>query len=142
MAGEVVQPPAFSKPIGRYSPGVRVPLGGGRWLLFVSGQVATDAEGRTVGPGDPGRQTRKVFENLSRVLEEAGGSLGDLVSITIYLTRMADFAAVSAVRNEALAGFAPSSTLVEVKGLAVADHLVEISGVAVIEPAAGPEAGG
>lgn len=46
---------------------------------------------------------------------------------------MADFAAVSAVRNRVLSAPAPSSTLVEVSRLAIAEHLVEISGVAVVE---------
>lgn len=136
-AGEVIHPAGFSPPIARYSPGVRVPLGDGRALLFVSGQVATDEEGRTVGGDDPAAQARKVFENLGRVLAEAGGSLADLVSVVIYLTDVRDFPAVSRVRDEAFAAFAPSSTLVEVKGLAVAGHRVEISGVAVIPPAQG-----
>jgi 2-iminobutanoate/2-iminopropanoate deaminase len=128
----VIQPPSFSRPIGRYSPGIKVPLSGDRSLLFISGQVATDEQGHTVGVGDPEAQTRKVFENLGRVLQEAGGGFGDLVAVTIYVTDMANFAAVSRVRNEVFALAAPSSTFVEVKGLAIKEHLVEISAIAVI----------
>lgn len=132
MARTVVQPHGFSKPIGRYSPGVKVRISAGWSLLFISGQVATDDQGRTIGIGDPGAQARKVFQNLGRVLEEAGGSFADLTAVTIYVTDVANFAAISKVRDEMFASFAPSSTLVEVKGLAVTDHLVEVSAIALI----------
>ncbi|WP_217559014.1 RidA family protein [Streptomyces sp. GbtcB6] len=130
----VVQPAGHTLPIGRYSPAIAVPFDGSRSLVFVSGQVSSDAEGRVIGAGDAALQTETVFRLLAEVLKEAGGSLSDLVSVVVYLADMGDFAAVSAVRNQVLAeaGAAPSSTLVEVSSLAVADHLVEISGVAVV----------
>ncbi|MEU4062663.1 RidA family protein [Streptomyces wedmorensis] len=127
-----VLPPLHTRPIGKYSPGMSVPLGDGRRMVFVSGQVASDAEGRTIAPGDPAAQAEAVFERLSDVLEQAGGTLADLVSVVVYLVRMSDFAAVSEVRNRVLSDPAPASTLVEVSALAIADHLVEISGVAVV----------
>ncbi|MBW5248087.1 RidA family protein [Streptomyces poriferorum] len=130
---QVIQPPGHTLPIGKYSPAVSVPLGNGRRMVFVSGQVSSDAEGTVIGPGDATVQTETVFRLLSEVLKKAGGELADLVSVVIYLSDMADFAAVSAVRNRVLSDPAPSSTLVEVSRLAIAEHLVEISGVAVVE---------
>ncbi|MFC9268304.1 RidA family protein [Streptomyces zhihengii] len=129
---QAVQPPGHTLPIGKYSPAVSVPLDGGRRMVFVSGQVSSDAEGRVIGPGDAALQAETVFRLLSEVLAEAGGELSDLVSVVVYLADMADFAAVSAVRNRVLGDPAPSSTLVEVSRLAIAEHLVEISGVAVV----------
>ncbi|GHE29858.1 reactive intermediate/imine deaminase [Streptosporangium violaceochromogenes] len=128
-----IRPPHHTLPIGRYSPAVSVPLDGERTLVFISGQVAGDAQGRTLGAGDPARQTEAVFELMSEILKEAGGSLADLVSVVIYLADMAHLAAVSEVRNRVLSEPPPASTLVEVARLAVAGHLVEISGVAVVE---------
>lgn len=127
-----VQPPGHTLPLGKYSPAVSVPLDGTRRMVFVSGQVSSDGEGRVVGPGDAALQTETVFRLLSDVLKEAGGSLDDLVSMVVHLTDMSDFMAVSTVRDRVLGDPAPSSTLVEVTRLAVAEHLVEISAVAVV----------
>jgi enamine deaminase RidA (YjgF/YER057c/UK114 family) len=132
MVHQAVVPAGHSKPVGRYSPGVRVPLSQDAWLVFISGQVATDGSGQLIGPGDPGRQAEAVFGNIERVLNAAQGDLRHLVSLVIYLTDMAYFPAVSAVRNRLLGDPAPSSTLVSVASLAEPGVLVEISAVAVV----------
>lgn len=61
-------------------------------LVFVSGQVSFDDEGRVVAPGDPAGQTRQCLSRLERVLESLGCALSDVVSATVYLTD-ADYAA-------------------------------------------------
>jgi len=129
---KAVLPPSFSKPIGKYVPGMLIPLNQTKSLLFISGQVATDEFGNTIGIDDPEAQSRMVFENLLKVLEISGGNLEDLVSITIYVTDMKNFKKISKVRDEIFTNFAPCSTLIEVKGLAQKEHLVEISAIAVI----------
>ncbi|MEV4915840.1 RidA family protein [Streptomyces tirandamycinicus] len=128
----VLQPPGHTLPIGKYSPGVVVPLDAERVMVFISGQVSSDAEGNCIGVGDAGLQTETVFRMVSDVLKEVGGTLADLVSVVIYLKDMSDFPAVSQVRNRVLSDPAPASTLVEVSKLAISDHLVEISGVGVV----------
>jgi enamine deaminase RidA (YjgF/YER057c/UK114 family) len=128
-------PAGHSKPVGSYSPGIATPLPGAGSLVFVSGQVATDAAGRVLRPGDAGAQAEIVFERIANVLAAAGGGLRDLVSVVIYLSDVArDFERVSAVRNGVLGDPAPASTLVEVAALAEPGCLVEISGVAVVRP--------
>ena len=122
-------PAGASPPIGRYVPGVQVDAGPLRFI-FISGQVATDHAGHTVGV-TAGEQAKVVFENLRRVLAAADALPEDLVSVAIYVKRIADFEAVSAVRNAFFADRAPSSTLVEVSALAEPEHLLEVSGVAV-----------
>jgi 2-iminobutanoate/2-iminopropanoate deaminase len=132
VAHTAVVPPGASKPIGRYSPAVRVPFGPDHWMVFVSGQVASDSEGRLVGGDDPGRQAEAVFNRLQAVLRASGGDLCHLVSVTIFLRDLAHFHAVSAVRNRLLGEVPPASTLVEVSGLAEPGRLVEINGIAVV----------
>ncbi|AGK49941.1 endoribonuclease L-PSP family protein [Burkholderia thailandensis MSMB121] len=127
-----IHPAGHSRPIGKYSPAVAVPIGAGRRLLFISGQVATDAGGAVLAPGDARAQTEIIFERLTSILHTAGGDLSALVSVVIYLRDIADFPAVSAVRNRVLAAPPPASTLVQVASLAEAGCVVEISGVAVI----------
>lgn len=130
-----VVPPGHTVSIGRYSPAIAVPLADCRRLLFISGQVPGSPTGEVVAT-TAGAQAEEVFERMSDLLVAAGGGIGDLVSLTIYLLDMADFPAVSAVRNRVLGDPPPSSTLVQVSALAVAQHRVEISGVAVVPASA------
>jgi len=128
----VLLPPGHSRPIGRYSPGLVIsPQAEGRFV-FVSGQVATDDQGCVLAPGDPGTQAEIVFERIESVLAEAGGGLGDLVSVVVYLVDRAHFEAVSAVRNRVLSEPAPTSTVIVAARLAEEGCLVEISGIAVV----------
>lgn len=127
-----IQPPEHTLPIGKYSPGILVPIAPGKSLLFISGQVASDEQGNVIGIDDPGRQADVVFANIEAVLRSCNGSLADLVSVVIYVTDIANFAAISEVRNRVLGDPPPASTLVQVSRLAIPEHLVEISGTAII----------
>ena len=125
-------PIRHSKPIGRYSPGIAVGVPAGTRLVFVSGQVATDDGGTVLRPDDAGGQAAIVFDRIAEVLQRAGATVADLVSLVIYLVDVRrDFTAVSAVRNTVLGDPSPASTLVEVSRLAEPGCLVEISAVAV-----------
>jgi enamine deaminase RidA (YjgF/YER057c/UK114 family) len=127
-----IVPAGHSRPVGRYSPGLAVPLDEGRDLVMVSGQVASDDAGRLVGADSPAAQAEAVFDRLEAVLQAAGGGLADLVSVVIYLVDRDHFGPVSAVRNRRLGDPPPASTLVVVARLAEEGRLVEISGVAVV----------
>ena len=104
---------------------------GGR-LLYIAGQVARDAEGNVLAPGDIRTQAREVFQNLRRVLQAAGGDLADLLKITTYLTRIEDLPAVAEVRTQFIPGELPASTLIVVTRLAQPDLLIEVEGMAAI----------
>jgi 2-iminobutanoate/2-iminopropanoate deaminase len=130
---KAIIPQATTRPIGKYSPGILVPLQGTKQILFISGQVPSDDQGALIGGSDVSQQTEAVFANIAAILQAAGGDLGNLVSVTIYLSDMQDFQAVSAVRNRLMPDPPPASTLVEVSRLAVPGHRVEISGIAVID---------
>jgi len=82
--------------IGPYSQAVR--LGG---LVFLSGQIPLDPATMELVGGDVADQARQVFENLTAVAEAAGGSLSDLVKLTVYLTDLGNFQTV----NEVMAGY-------------------------------------
>jgi 2-iminobutanoate/2-iminopropanoate deaminase len=127
----LITPSDHTKAIGAYSPGVKVSLEG-KSLLFISGQVASDENGKAIGLGDPALQTEYVFQKIKAVLKEAGGDLEDLASVVIYVKSIDDFPAISDVRNKYLATARPSSTLVEVSRMVLDEVLVEISGVAVV----------
>jgi len=115
----------------RYSHAVVVESG---QIVFVSGQVAYDAQRRVVGKGDMRAQTRQVFENLKAVLADAGSDLAHVVRLNAYLTDMSQLDAHREVRQEYLGGLAhpPASTLVGVARLVDPDLLLEVEAVAVV----------
>jgi enamine deaminase RidA (YjgF/YER057c/UK114 family) len=117
------------KPVANYKLATR--MEGGR-LLYISGQVAWDANGTLVGQGDIRAQARQVFQNLRNVLQAAGGDLSDLLKITTYITKIEDFPAVAEARSEVFPGELPASTLIVVKSLFHPDLLIEVEGVATI----------
>jgi enamine deaminase RidA (YjgF/YER057c/UK114 family) len=129
MAKKIIQPKTLNDPRPRYSQGI---LTEGGKLLFVAGQTASDQNGNVVGKGDIKAQTTQVFANLKAVLEEAGGTLDDLVMTTTYITDREYREGYNEVRRGLYKKDPPTSTLVIVKGLAHPDYLIEIAGVAVI----------
>src|SRR5947208_15815077 len=89
-------PETLPPPFG-YSHVVDAPAGR---IIYVSGQVPLDADGRLVGEGDFAAQTRQVFENLSRALVAAGASGSDGVKLDYFLCAVGEFTSVCAIRAE------------------------------------------
>jgi enamine deaminase RidA (YjgF/YER057c/UK114 family) len=107
----------------------------GAETLYISGQVAIDADGNTVGSGDLAAQTRQVMENLQTALRAAGATFADVVKITTFVVdyEPAQRAAIAAVRANYLPQEnPPASTLVGVQSLAADDWLIEIEAIAVL----------
>lgn len=131
MQASRVNPEAVHPPVGTYSHAVRVGTADGTWI-YVSGQVALDAEGTLVGPGDMKAQTRQVFENLRAILAANGATFADVVKIGTYLTTLDDLAGMREVRSEYLTSEPPASTAVQVVALVLPEALIEIDLVAVV----------
>jgi enamine deaminase RidA (YjgF/YER057c/UK114 family) len=131
MTLDKLNPPALPIPTG-YS---QIVAATGSRLVFVAGQVALDAEGRLVAPGDVVGQARQAFANLLTAIEAAGASIDDVAKITWYVVgyRPELLPELAAARNEALQGHAPASTLVGVSALAQPHFLIEVEAVAVID---------
>ncbi len=116
-------------PVARYSQLVRVDLAGAS-LLFVSGLVAVDRDGRLVGPGDVVAQADQVYANLEAVLRSQGAGLDHVVKMTTFLRDDVDPAALarrSRFPDDAL----PAATAVMVSSLADPAWLLEVEAVAV-----------
>jgi enamine deaminase RidA (YjgF/YER057c/UK114 family) len=130
MADERVRlhnPPTIAAPEG-YSHVAEVR--GGK-LVFVAGQVAMDAGGALVGPGDVRAQAEQVFRNLGAALAAAGAGFSDLIKITIYLTDVAHLPDVREVRDRFVdRKRPPTSTAVQVVRLFRPEYLLEIDAVA------------
>ncbi len=131
---ERIQPPALHKRVvdGRvlYSHVVAVE---GRRMIFISGQLARDANGNVVGKSDMGRQIRQVGENLKAALAAAGATLDDLVKTTTFVTDIDEFFKHTDVRMEYFGPALPTSTTVEVRRLAHPDLMVEVEAIAMTD---------
>jgi 2-iminobutanoate/2-iminopropanoate deaminase len=124
----------MSEPVSHFTHVVRA----GR-LVFVSGCVATDGQGRVVGGSDVVAQTRQVHENIKRCLAAAGATFADVCKVTVFLRNIADREKVNTVRKEYFGAHRPASTLVEISRLVRDDYLIEIEATAVIpEPRRAP----
>lgn len=78
--------------------------------LYVAGQVARDARGELVAPGDAAAQAVVVFTNLAAVLDAAGVTREQVVKVTSYLADAADGAAVGAERRRFFGAHRPPHT--------------------------------
>jgi len=101
-------------------------------LIFVSGQLARDNDGRMVGAGSMLEQTRQCLRNIEKSLVAAGASLSDVVWTTVYTVDMREFKEIVAAREEFFRDNLPTSTMVEVNHLSEPGLLVEIQAIAVI----------
>ena len=108
-------------------------------IVFVGGQISADQKGRTIGVGDIETQTREVFQNIRKVLREAGADMKDVVKINTFyvfdgegeeLTKF--WEKMTKVRMEFFEEPGPCGTGVRVAGLAYPDLLIEAEAVAVL----------
>ena len=101
--------------------------------LYIAGQVAFDEQNRVVGAGDPRAQAEQVWRNIGLAVEGAGGTLADVVKITIFLKDVRHAPAEISVRERLFEpGHFPVCTLVQVANLGLPDLLMEVDAVAVL----------
>ncbi|MFF2244322.1 RidA family protein [Arthrobacter sp. NPDC058130] len=100
-------------------------------LLFTTGQLPVDAEGKTVG-NNIVEQARQVFDNLRNILEEAGSSFSNVIRTTIYVTNLHSIAELATLRSEVFGDVRPASVGIEVPSFWDSEHLIEIEVIAAI----------
>lgn len=102
----------LAKPVGPFSPAVRSDAPG---HIFVSGQIGQSADTGKLVEG--GIETEQVFANLAALLEASDRSFPDVVRATVYLTNMADFAAVNSIYATYFKAPYPARTTIAVAAL-------------------------
>ncbi|MDX1482170.1 MAG: RidA family protein [Woeseiaceae bacterium] len=98
--------------IGTYSQAVD---SGG--LVFISGQIPLDPETMELVDGDFDARTRRVFDNMKAIAEAAGGSLDQIVKVTVFLTDLSNFARVNAVMADYFSEPYPARAALQVSAL-------------------------
>jgi len=106
-------------------------------FITVAGTTASGPNGQALHPGDPGNQTRVIFERISAALGALGASLSDVIETRIFVTDISRWEEVGRVHGEVFGAIKPATTMVEVSRLIDPALLVEISALAVVD-SAGP----
>ena len=124
-----LQPQGATVPTGAFSHGILVPLPGAD-LLFMTGQLAIDKDRNVIAPNDAKTQAEVIFQNIGRILLEAGLGFEHVVKAQLFLTNMKDLPAVTEVRNRYFATSKPVSTLLEVSRLVREGCCLEVEVIA------------
>jgi len=117
--------PDAPAPIGPYSPAIR-----SGQLVFLSGQIALDANGTLIGD-DIATQTDQVMRNIDALLRAAGATFADVVRTTVFLADFDEFTAMNAVYAGYMASPPPARSTVQVSRLP-RDARVEIDVIAIL----------
>lgn len=123
-------PEGLFKPTGF----TQVVVASGRRMVFVSGQVSQDADGKLVAPGDFAGQARQAYANLRIALKSAGASPADVTKLTTYVVGYKPELRPLMLEARATvfrAGELPAATLVGVEALADPAYLIEVDAIAV-----------
>jgi aminoacrylate peracid reductase len=124
MAHTPIIPTGSAPPLAPYSPGVRAGNN-----IYVSGMLAIDKNGQSVGIGDITAQTRHVLESVKAVIEAGGGKMSDIAYNAIILKDLADYAAMNKVYAEYFPDNPPARYCIKAD-LVKPEFLVEITSVA------------
>jgi enamine deaminase RidA (YjgF/YER057c/UK114 family) len=129
MAKSTLNPEGLPVPRGSYS---LVNIAQPGRLVFIAGQTASDHDGKVVGAGDPGAQTRFVLGKIQSAVQAAGGTMNDVVAMNVFTTDVRHHRDINEARREFLGANFPTSTMVQVVALARPELLLEINATAVI----------
>jgi len=101
-------------------------------IVWLAGQIAIeDVSGKSLA-SDFDAQVREVFSRLAKTMEEAGGTLADVVTMTVLITDTRYGDRFTQLRKEIFGDNFPASALITIAGLARPEALVEVQGVAVV----------
>lgn len=129
MRKSPISTPKAPGAIGPYSQGINAGA-----LVFTSGQLPIRPEDGTI-PGDVQEQARVALANVDAILKAGGSSLAAAVKVTVFLTDIADFAAVNAIYKEAFAGAEPfpARSAVQVAALPKPEAKIEIEAIGMVQ---------
>src|SRR5580704_19727066 len=114
-----------------YSPAV-ITEGAGKTIWVAGHTGAVDDTGKSLA-GDFDAQFRQCFRNIEKTLAEAGAKLGDLVTMTVFLSDARHTTRMTELRTELFGKDFPASAAITVQGFAQPEMMIEVQGIAVTE---------
>jgi 2-iminobutanoate/2-iminopropanoate deaminase len=128
MMKKVIAPKNLHRPFG-YAHAIQIDK-----TIYISGQIPLDQEMNVIGKNDIAAQTELVYENLKKVIEDAGGTMKNIVMLNIYCTDLEAYDKETRhLRKKYFGDYYPATTAVEVKRLYRPDFMIEIEAVAVLD---------
>jgi reactive intermediate/imine deaminase len=128
MLKKVITPKTLHRPFG-YAHAIQIDN-----TIYISGQIPLDQELNVVGKDDIAVQTERVYENLKKVVEDAGGSMSNIVMLNIYCTDIEAYDKKTRhLRKKYFGDYYPAITAVEVKRLYRPDFMIEVEAIAVLD---------
>ncbi len=112
--------------IGPYSQGIMADK-----LLFISGQIAIIPRTGELIKGEIEKETEQILNNIKAIVEEAGGSMENIVKTTIYLKDMSNFSRVNEIYGKFFTALPPARATVEISNLPKSVD-IEIEAIAVL----------
>lgn len=112
--------------------GIAMDISSIRKLIWVSGQIAFNEKEMFIGKGDIKLQTEQVLTNIGNVLKRLGGTMDDVVQVTVFVKDIRQVKEIHDIRLKHFKEPYPTSTLVEVKGFVHPDALIEINALAAL----------
>ena len=101
-------------------------------IIEVTGTVAVDQTGKTVGGTNAYEQTKFIIQKIEKVLQQAGASLNDVVRTRMFVTDISRWEEYGKAHGEFFAGIKPCTSMLEVKALIEPDYLIEIEATAIL----------
>jgi enamine deaminase RidA (YjgF/YER057c/UK114 family) len=129
MQRKLVSSGSYLEPIIGFSRAVRVGD-----FISVAGTAPIGADGKTDGIGDVYRQTVRCLEIVRKAIEDAGGSIEDVIRTRILVTDAKSWEEAARAHGEVFSDIRPATTVMEVPGFVDPDWLVEIEAEAICTP--------
>jgi len=124
MSNQVIVPKDSAPPLAPYSSGIKADN-----VIYVSGTLALDKEGKLVGANDLRAQTKHILETIKSVIEAAGGTMKNVTFNMIFLKDLADYAKMNEVYGEYFPKNPPARFCIQAQ-LVKPQFLVEIASIA------------
>jgi len=121
---EIIHTTKGPKPVGPYSQGILADC-----FLFISGQIPVDPETGKLVSDDFEAAARRVLENVKAIVEAAGGSMDDIVKVTVYMTDLGLFQEFNKVYSEYFRDRKPARAVIGVARLPL-DAPLEMEAIA------------
>jgi 2-iminobutanoate/2-iminopropanoate deaminase len=127
MSKQVVFPENGAKPIGPYTPAIRIGN-----FLFTSGQIGLEPKTGKLAPGGVVAEAKQALENISTLIKAGGSSLDKVVKTTLFLKDIGDFATVNEIYTQYFKNEPPARSTVQVSALP-GGAVFEIEAIAALE---------
>jgi enamine deaminase RidA (YjgF/YER057c/UK114 family) len=101
-------------------------------MIFVAGTTATGPDGQALYQDDSYQQAREALRRIEQALQQAGGSLQDVVQTRMYVTDISQWQEIGRAHGEFFQDIRPVATMVEVQRLIDPTIMVEIEAIAVL----------